>query len=220
MCYLKQFPILSACLVAFGISSSTAFPPTSMSLDECREALKGPKNIFADSFKAALLDEAKINVSKKMYNESRCGWCQHFCRETEILLNIMGAYFDSIMNITNRSKVIVPFLRIMVEEGLQFLCDNYAEAYTAYFFAHQELYFMESYEICRHLLPEDVGTWYCDTETPDDDHAIQFICEGFVGAFECMEKNITTEDSTLEGKTFLSSASQRIKNTKFCSEFF
>ncbi|XP_046384024.1 uncharacterized protein LOC124154382 [Ischnura elegans] len=165
--------------------------------------------------------EKAVNATIELYKDSRCPFCKHVCSKQDEIRRCLREAWDVLPLPSNRSLEMVPFVRSLVEESLNTLCENDAASLSVFFDEENRECLTSAWRTCRHHVERYMDLdliAFCDItdKTELDPFSNQIICQKYKNFFECGEEE--TRRCSGELKTSVTQIMTIWRNQPFCSK--
>ncbi|XP_071441082.1 uncharacterized protein [Hetaerina americana] len=188
--------ILAACIISSTLFICNATPTTvpDSVIAECQRGVDEKGDVLVSCINKEFT-EAEKNETRRMYNNTECIPCKHFCRKEEVILDCIRNGTASLMEVSNKSKLMVPFLGQLIERIITSICENDAELMNVTNEEDKECY-RDSWKACKHevnFMDELEKVAFCDYGIPENDpYTLQYICQKITDFIECTEKSVNS----------------------------
>ncbi|XP_046384058.1 uncharacterized protein LOC124154400 isoform X2 [Ischnura elegans] len=196
MAYLRQLLLPAVFLV---ISTFVfALPPpgyeVSENLQECRRLAGDLLEPAFDCYKNEFSEEM-MSETRRLVGTTTCVPCKHLCRRHDQISACVRQGVELGKDISNKSKIMIPFTGQLIDTTLHILCDNEDEMFPVV--TNEEgLCFRNATDTCDHHLDfihnmEVVA--FCDSANPDTDPFTQeYMCRKIADFLDCSKELVAS----------------------------
>ncbi|XP_046383993.1 uncharacterized protein LOC124154356 [Ischnura elegans] len=212
-CILGAFFFVALCY-------ATPAPSPDLEFERCRNSSEIDVEVLMYCVHSEF-QEDKLLETYRMYNTTRCVHCRNFCRKQETFLNCFRTFTGNVKDLSNKSRLMVPFFGRLFEEVIIKFCENESLMSAGYSHGEDGRCYKESRKSCgSHISPfnnmEDLA--FCDKENTEygEDNR-KFTCQTLLEYLKCTE---TAADSCSDAvKNTHATTTSLLLNSETCGEY-
>ncbi|XP_046409209.1 uncharacterized protein LOC124174132 [Ischnura elegans] len=214
--------IISGTLLAVSILSfSDPIPsPYESRFLECERKAREAKRNFEICCERDINNEA-INETIRIFGNSNCSTCTHLCRKKDEVSKCYWKMTEEIATLSNKSVVMMPFLRNIFDETYSAVCENDAEIMRVIAAPDSRMCMRDQLKACSPQLAalDDIDKlFFCNYKDPADDKLTsELFCQKILSALECI-KGISGNCPDFHRTAI--SLENKLRNSNSCSKYY